>query len=96
MVSNDFVLFSATRPLTICSMGGAYLVVPQVSLWLIAGSIWTGRASEQVRREHLTDRRSSDGQDAFSRTHGVRVYGAELFFRGADDGNRTRVFSLGS
>jgi hypothetical protein len=42
MVSNDFVLFSATRPLTICSMGGAYLVVPQMSLWLIAGSIWTG------------------------------------------------------
>jgi hypothetical protein len=23
-------------------------------------------------------------------------YGAELRFRGADDGNRTRVFSLGS
>jgi hypothetical protein len=35
------------RRLTICSVGGAYLVVPQVSLWLMARSIWTGRASKQ-------------------------------------------------
>jgi hypothetical protein len=41
MVSSDFVLSSATRRLMICSMGGAYLVVPQVSLWLMARSIWT-------------------------------------------------------
>lgn len=67
MVSRDFVLSSATKPLTVYSMGGAYLVIPQVSLRLMAGSIWTGRASKQVRREHLTDRRSSDGQDALSR-----------------------------
>jgi len=26
----------------------------------------------------------------------MKPYGAELRFRGADDGNRTRVFSLGS
>jgi hypothetical protein len=54
MVSNDFVLSSATGRLTICSMGGAYLVVPNVSLWLMAGSIWTDRASKQVLREHLS------------------------------------------
>jgi hypothetical protein len=80
----------------ICSMGGAYLVVPQVSLWLMARSIWTGRASKQIRSEYLTDRRSSDGQDTPSRTDGVRVDTAELRLCGADDGNRTRVFSLGS
>jgi hypothetical protein len=36
MVSDEFLLSSATEPLTICSMGGACFVVAQVSLRLIA------------------------------------------------------------
>ena len=53
-------------------------------------------ASKPFRASYPAEPRSSDGQTAARAVMETGECDAELVLRGADDGNRTRVFSLGS
>jgi hypothetical protein len=52
--------------------------------------------SQTISAMGIAAQRSNNGQERPSRVARVSIYAVELLLCGADDGNRTRVFSLGS